>query len=375
MSPEKIARLEDTSLDRMQAPYAGLMRPMSPSESKAKKPNWIWIGLCVLIGLAAIFVAWRLIIPNPEQNAMPAFWSGVLINVGTSILLAGILFVLERRFVKETRQVAAEAAEAAASQAVEQAANANQQLNARVSELEERLNGQLAEQQKNHDEALNSLTSDASYDSVLPNLKTAYEFGAISRQGLTVPAGPDLESPRVTFVYQPAYFNEEGGGHDEQLTVEYVAERKPNEIGTPIISAPWHPGEDPIEVFRQLMDDLVRSGRGNDKNRLKIGYAFTNLALTLKEAMSARRGDDSWQSGGSVRELLSDGWILTENGVEARGHGIVATPGQLVPPFSISERQAWKLPDKPEWADSDVWETAMQRGRRELPAYSSPFPF
>ncbi|WP_406636930.1 hypothetical protein [Pseudarthrobacter quantipunctorum] len=347
------------------------MSSIPTPETKGKRLNWLWIGLCVLVGLAAVIFAWRLIVPNPDVNALPAFWSGVLVNVGTSVLLAGILFVLERRFVRETRQVAA----AAATQAVERAANANQQLSSRVSELEERLKGQLAEQQKNHDEALNSLTADASYESVLKNLKTAYEFGAISRRGLTVPAGPEVDSPRVTFIYQPAFYNEDGDGHDEQLTVRYVAERNSHEIGTPLISALWHPGEDPVEVFRGLMDDMVRSGRGSEKNRLKIRNAFTNLASTLKEAVSSRRGDESWQSGGSVGELISDGWILTENGVEARGHGIVATPAELSPPSSVTERQAWKLPDKPEWADSDVWKTAMQRGQQELRATYSAFPF
>ncbi|WP_142057754.1 hypothetical protein [Pseudarthrobacter sp. B4EP4b] len=344
------------------------------SEPKAKKPDWLWIGLCVLVGVAAIFVAWRLVLPNPDLNAMPAFWSGVLINVGTSILLAGVLFVLERRFVKETRVVVAEAAEAAATQAVEHASNANNQLGARVSELEARLNEQLAEQQRIHDEALSSLTSDASYESVFPSLKMAYELGAVSQQGLTIPAGPDAGSPRIRFVYEPAFYDDEGGGHEEQLTVQYVAERKPNEMGTPIVSTLWHAGDHPTDVFRRLMADMVRSGRGNDTKRLKIGNAFTNLALALKEAMSARRGDESWQSGGSVIELLTDGWILTENGVETRGHGIVATPPQFTPPFSASERQAWRLPDKPKWADPEVWKVAMQRGQQELPTYS-PFPF
>ncbi|TAK09378.1 hypothetical protein EPO44_01390 [bacterium] len=276
--------------------------------------------------------------------------------------------------MKDTREVAVAAAEAAATQAVEQTSGVNQQLSARISELEERLNGQLTRQDEILDEALNALSRDASYDSVASNLRTAYEQGAISGQGLTVPAGPDLDSPRVTFVYQPTFYNDDGDGHAEHLKVTYVAEQRPNEIGTPVVEEFWHVDEDPTDVFQRLMEGMVRAGRGGDKNRLKIADAFTNLALALREAIAARRGDDSWQSGGSVIEFVSDGWILSENGVEAKGYGVVATPRQLTVPFSVADRQKWKLPERPEWAASDVWEKSMERGRRELPAFSS-FPF
>ncbi|MDR6989121.1 hypothetical protein J2Y66_003636 [Paenarthrobacter nitroguajacolicus] len=339
-----------------------------------KKLNWLWIGLCTFAGLTAVFLGWQLILPNPDQNAQPTFWSGVLINVGTSTLLAGILFLLERRFVKDTREVAVAAAQAAATQVVEQTSGANTQLSSRISDLEERLNSQLAQQDKSRDEALDALKLDVSYRSVFSNLKTAYEQRAITRQGLTVPAGPELSSPRVSFVYLPTFYNEDHDGQDEHLKVRYVAEQRSNELGTPVVEEMWHVDEDPTDVFHRLMERMVRAGRGGDKNRLRIADAFRNLAIVLKEAIAARRGDESWQSGGSVVELISDGWVLTENGVEVREHGIVATPKELTKPFAIEDRQKWSLPEKPEWAELDVWEKSMERGSRELPAFSS-FPF
>ena len=57
--------------------------------------RWAWIAGCVVLGLAAI-AAGRAIVPDTDRTDYVA---GVLGNVGTTLLLVGIVVLLERRIV------------------------------------------------------------------------------------------------------------------------------------------------------------------------------------------------------------------------------------------------------------------------------------
>jgi hypothetical protein len=57
--------------------------------------RWGWFLGCIASGLAAIVLGWFLAAPNGRTNYLP----GVLANVGTTLLLVGIVVLLERRIV------------------------------------------------------------------------------------------------------------------------------------------------------------------------------------------------------------------------------------------------------------------------------------
>ena len=57
--------------------------------------RWAWIAGCIVLGLAAI-AAGRAIVPEANSTGYVA---GVLANVGTTLLLVGIVVLLERRIV------------------------------------------------------------------------------------------------------------------------------------------------------------------------------------------------------------------------------------------------------------------------------------
>jgi hypothetical protein len=57
--------------------------------------RWAWIAACVVLGLAAI-AAGRAILPDAGRTGYDA---GVLANVGTTLLLVGLVVLLERRIV------------------------------------------------------------------------------------------------------------------------------------------------------------------------------------------------------------------------------------------------------------------------------------
>ncbi|SDQ67532.1 hypothetical protein [Arthrobacter crystallopoietes] len=340
---------------------------LKSSSKQAGKINWIWIVACAGAGCAAIGWGWSII--QSDENALSGFWSGVLVNVGTSILLAGVLFWLERRFVKEAGKVAIAAATNAVTQTAAARNEANERLSARISDLEERLTRQRAEQEKADVETIASLSEDASHDSVFSALRTAYEIGAITGKGLTVPTGLEPTAPRVTFRFRPGWRNEEGGGQDEGLDVEYVVQASRNRIGAPLVIVSWDRNEDPAQIFHELMEEMVRAGFGAETRRMKIEPAFRHLQRALRDAVSARRGEESaWQSGDPFLEFVTEGWVITKSGVEVQGHGIVAQAANFDNQGASGPRPlpSWDAPKKPDWAEAQIWEVAMDRARDQL---------
>ena len=73
--------------------------PAELTASETRPPGfrirWGWFLGCVASGLVAIVVGWFLAAPAGRMNYLP----GVLANVGTTLLLVGIVVLLERRIV------------------------------------------------------------------------------------------------------------------------------------------------------------------------------------------------------------------------------------------------------------------------------------
>jgi hypothetical protein len=87
-----------------------------PAEVTASEPRpvgfhirWGWFLGCIASGLVAIVVGWFVAAPAGRMN----YLAGVLVNVGTTLLLVGIVVLLERRIVdnavRKFRNVAEEA--------------------------------------------------------------------------------------------------------------------------------------------------------------------------------------------------------------------------------------------------------------------------
>jgi hypothetical protein len=73
--------------------------PAEMTASETRPPGfrirWGWFLGCIASGLVAIVVGWFVAAPASRTNYLP----GVLANVGTTLLLLGIVVLLERRIV------------------------------------------------------------------------------------------------------------------------------------------------------------------------------------------------------------------------------------------------------------------------------------
>jgi hypothetical protein len=75
------------------------IEPAEVTASETRPPGyrirWGWFLGCIASGLVAIVVGWSVAAPAGHMN----YLAGVLANVGTTLLLVGIVVLLERRIV------------------------------------------------------------------------------------------------------------------------------------------------------------------------------------------------------------------------------------------------------------------------------------
>ena len=93
-----------------------------PTRSRIR---WGWFIGCILLGLAAIVIGWSVVAPSA---AGPAYLAGVLANVGTTLLLVGIVVLLERRIIDNAMRLVRSANE-----------QTNEAIRVQIQDLEHRL--------------------------------------------------------------------------------------------------------------------------------------------------------------------------------------------------------------------------------------------
>jgi hypothetical protein len=320
---------------------------------------WTLVGLVLLAAATWLADGWR----------DGQFWSSVLVNLGTTIFLAGFLVWLERRLVATTRTVAKEAATEAASAAATVAAEeATRVLSERLDAVQERFEQQLADQVAKEDSAVSALSSDISYGSVFTAMTTAKDLGA-ARSELFVSAGESLDSPVVGVRLAIFQQEESFGVYSEPQITGLELSVDTSLLGSAyLVETEWDADDDPIEVFSRLRSEMVRVGYGPEAKGLNVDRLFRNLKVGLEDALAGRRGDDgAWRGRETLLDVISDDWIVSELGIEHRTHGLVAA----APPFRV-QSTFWKPfvpPPVPDWTDEETWKIVTARARARLVHY------
>ncbi|MEU4360350.1 hypothetical protein [Promicromonospora sp. NPDC023987] len=348
---------------------------MSTDESEKQRLRWGWIALAALVGGAAIGWGWWLSV----RGGQPEYWPGVLANLGTSVLLAGFLFLLERRFVSETGKVVQEATSAAVANAARDAAAQTQAATAslveRLSELEHQLDVHRSQAAADQDERL-SIGDEVSYEKVFEAITVAEEMGAIIARGVVVPASGSLDGPRLSFSRQRTPVSNDSrdlidGQGSERYSILLGLETG-DVWNSP--AANWSPEDSPSEAFVRLDKEMIRQGFGPDAKVLEPAVALRNLSYALKSAVAARRSEDgAWLSGASLLEVLADGWALTERGLEVKGHGVVVDHRRWPPATGGFWNPDGVPPTRPSEFDPATWDVALEHGHSWFPLGRPPF--
>jgi len=86
--------------------------------------RWGWFVACIVLGLSAIAIGWFV----ANDAAGQSYLAGVLANVGTTLLLVGIVVLLERRIIDNAVRVVRSANE-----------QANEAIRAQIQDLDDRI--------------------------------------------------------------------------------------------------------------------------------------------------------------------------------------------------------------------------------------------
>jgi hypothetical protein len=340
--------------------------------------RWWLVVLFVALGAGVIgagaVIAYDL---TPLKAGNASFWSGVLVNVGTSLLLAAALVWFERTIVARVGRQNLEAIDQAASRAATQVAEQTNEtierirndLSARVDDIDSRLANQRDRIRHEQEVAIAGLGEEISRKAMLDALRAAADINAIgspprSRGGmLVVPSGSEENPPLIRVTYVPQNDAPWGGVETVMLQTLHpeviLSDLNPGWTGTE-----WREDQSPEEIFSELAREMVRAGSASASRQMKASVFLSNLRDALRLAVEAREGDeDSKLSGEAVAEFIDASTLVTKRGVEF-----------LEPLFTI---EAWRfehgsqdesgtfesIPPKPDGIDQARYDRAVDRGR------------
>jgi len=95
--------------------------PATPTRFRIR---WGWFVGCIVLGLAGVTIGWFLAPPDARRG----YLAGVIANVGTTLLLVGIVVLLERRIIVSAARVVRAANE-----------KANEAIRVQIQEFEDRV--------------------------------------------------------------------------------------------------------------------------------------------------------------------------------------------------------------------------------------------
>jgi hypothetical protein len=321
-----------------------------------------FVVLAAALGVAIVAVAWRL----SDWEDPAAFWSGVLVNVGTTILLAGFIFALERSFVRTTRTAVREAATEAATIAATEVERKTVDLTARLDSIQDQIDRRRAEHAQQEDEVLANLEGSTSWRAMWDAMEAATNTGSIEAS-VTVLGGLTPSSPLVEIALRRAW---EGWGAEDGVPDALVLSLQPPptpegnvDVGGDINSV-WTEEMAPADAFIALEEEMVRRRYGDLSRALDAAAFVNNLRVGLADAMDGRRGlDGAWRSTGDLWQILGPDWCVTDLGIEEREHGVVL-PKEAFPAFKDDWDPGVEFkPPCPGWVDPAWWDFVVLRAQ------------
>ena len=302
-------------------------------------------------------------------------WEGVapsiLVNFGTALVLAGMLYDSQRLFTREV----VERTEAAVRAVDARADDRARDFDTRLSDLEAMTSERVRENEAKADATVSALDQ-VSFGTVTKAMALASRKRAMAYPGrVQVQASDDVEGIWITFSWGSDRQSGQPMGGSE-LIIEADLEQRPGERGAPVCEIRWMPDQSAPDVGAALKEEIERCGRWEGEGTLDWGLAVRNLRRTIDVAVRSRRRDEgAWHLGGRLFLIVGTDWALTEAGVEAPGHNFIMAgdefPGASGDRPGLAYRHPgpadWDPPPPPEWANQSEWRFLMKRARSIFP--------
>ncbi|WP_156628866.1 hypothetical protein [Mycobacterium sp. 1274756.6] len=293
----------------------------------------------------------------------------VLINIGTTLMLAAALIVVDK-WLMHVEQAAEHRATEIVDDRTRELRRQTEDLATRVAELQEALDGRLAEKDADRADRFATVAEDVSFDTVTSALEAANDVGALATGSIVVPAGSGLDAPRVFLRWAPLAESGYRGSGDESGSLLFLSV---DGVDQTHVDVEWPDDKPPIVVLEELVNGLNCSGNAPLAQAFSPDALFVNLARAL--SLAARVRTDSSGSGftGATYEWLAEGWVVTDKGLFSTDHGLVIDQGSIkfpVPMIRPREIGAPKPPEQqfspPDGVDPQFWEFAVDRTKQHV---------
>lgn len=342
------------------------------SSGPQERISWKWMILCSLIGACMVGAAFAL------QSAW--HWKGVttsvLVEGGTAFVLAGVIYLFQRRFVRTVVNDVS----AATARTVER------ELEERIGPLETRLDDLEAEMGRGLDtdkarqDALIGQLGTPTFRNVATALAEVNHLGAAGPMGITVPASDDTETIFTGFAWRAIMSGGTWGEAVPELVVMLTPRHlPPGSHGVmPRIELVWKHSETAAAFGLRLVAELQRVNAW-DEARFNWTTALRNLQRAIQIMVESRRGDGPPLSG-TVLEVI-DRWVLTSAGIEHLERGLVVLesdfPGRSRrstrdEAAHESEERGWVPPLPPDGTNPEEWQLILERAGRRFPYHHGP---
>jgi hypothetical protein len=339
----------------------------SPTPER-ERIRWHYVVGCFFAGALMIAVAYW----TEHRWAWQGVTPSVLVNAGTAFGLAGLLFLLERRFVTVVRQASAAAASQAADVVADRLEARTEALETRLGELDEQTARRVQAQREEQDRTVEALEV-VSFDSVTRALQTAAGLRALRSDKAEVQASHDRDGLWLVFSWGREKLGADYYGevhYDEaKLMIEALTDRVRVEVE-------WRADEAAPEVAARLIHELRSTGGWTGDDMLDWQLAVQNLQRTLDVAITSRRRDaGAWHLTDQLDRLLDDEWAITTAGIERRGHGMVLArsafpvPNRALPGSRASDEVDSFSPTAPADVDPGLWSYLVREGKKRFPGW------
>lgn len=323
-----------------------------PSPSTERNPlNWRGIATGGFLGCLAIGAAWGLEAKWGWDGVTPS----VLVNIGSTVALAGVVFWLERRFAGTVENAVS----------VERAERATEitKVRARVSEIQDRMRDLIAEHDASIAQALDRARDTPDYDTLTDVFQRAIEMNALWAPEVTVPTSHDMTGNSLQFRWGPRrYTNNLGSAYWEGPDMLHI------ESGLHGFGGPhreeraivWDENTDITEFGLAVRQALIAGSAPVDEASFSWIVTLNNLSDVLRLAIdSQKRTPGRPKFSGKIKRLFTSDLVGTTVGIETTDGRIILSAEEVRKPAIVSENdtQPWRpASSKPDDISDRDWQ-------------------
>ncbi len=332
---------------------------------------------------------------DPAYGAWQIVLLTTLTNVGTALLLAVVIFVLQRHFTRDVRGTIVEAAKDEVTTQTRGLREETAQLRTRLEDLTRQVGQEMEQRDQEAHDVVTRARDDVTFDTVAELFEVAAEVGALWFGSVVVPGGEDLDEPRVRIMWADLSNVWRGGNvfdnYDDMTSPAIQIElQRPADVrgGWSPAETLWFPWQRPADAWSALAEAMVADGHGPLARQLDPTLAMNHLIDALEAAINGRRHTPGSWMRGALEEWVTSDWAVSDYGLESRDHG-------SIPSRSFPEHNGAALrravggekndfdPGCPAGVDEHLWRCALGAARsrhyRAVPVAATsdrgPIPF